>query len=401
MTATNRQDGQVQEEQTFLSHLLELRDRLLRMLVVVLVLFLAMFPFANDLYSILADPLIRHLPEGTGMIATRVIAPFLTPLKLTFVMAIILAVPFLLYQFWAFVAPGLYRHEKRLAGPLVASSVLLFYLGMAFAYFVVFPLLFDILPSMAPDQITVAPDITDYLDFVLTLFFAFGIAFEVPIATILLVWTGMTTPQALREKRPYIVVGAFVVGMLLTPPDVISQTLLALPMCVLFEIGVLCSQAFVRGEERDSDQVDSDGANGADTAASEPSVAKVAETAEDSVPEDESDQPEGRPVRRPHSEFVPLTEAELHAQLDQIEAQEAEDESGTGQALPESGSDESGPVVPESARAAAHAKLEQVGNYRDREDEDNARRLLYEVLAEGDEEQVQVARNILNQLDEQ
>ncbi len=405
MTTTDRQDEQKLEEQTFVSHLLELRDRLLRMMVVVLVLFLAMFPFANDLYSILAGPLIRHLPEGTSMIATRVIAPFLTPLKLTFVMAIILAIPFILYQFWAFVAPGLYRHERRLALPLVSSSVALFYLGMAFAYFVVFPLLFDILPSMAPDQITVSPDITDYLDFVLTLFFAFGIAFEVPIATILLVWMGMTTPQALREKRPYIIVGAFCVGMLLTPPDVISQTLLALPMCILFELGVIFSQAFVRDQGRDQDQdqaaAAASAAEGAGSAAPRPEPAATAAPAGETAVDDESEQMVRAP-RRPNREFVPLTEAELKAQLDRIEVQEAEEGDGQDKlAQTESVIDESDPAAPEARRAAVHAKLEQVGGYREREDEDNARRLLYEVLAEGDEEQVRVARNILNQLDEQ
>ena len=195
------------------------------------------------------------LPEGTSMIATQVASPFLTPFKLSLVAAVFVAMPYLLYQMWGFIAPGLYQHEKRLAMPLLASSVVLFYLGVAFAFYVVFPLVFKFLTSVAPEGVAVMTDISHYLDFVLTLFFAFGFAFEVPIATILLVWMGMTTPQDLAKKRPYIIVGAFVIGMLLTPPDVISQTLLALPMWVLFELGVIFSRFFVRQrEEKEEEQ---------------------------------------------------------------------------------------------------------------------------------------------------
>jgi sec-independent protein translocase protein TatC len=183
-----------------------------------------------------------HLPEGTSMIATEVASPFLTPFKLCLVLAIFVSMPFSLYQLWSFVAPGLYKHEKRMIVPLVVSSTILFYAGMIFAYYVVFPLIFGFLTSAAPEGITVATDIGKYLDFVLTLFFAFGLAFEVPIATIILVSMGITTPDSLVEKRPYIVVGAFVVGMFLTPPDVVSQTLLALPMLILFEMGVFFSR---------------------------------------------------------------------------------------------------------------------------------------------------------------
>lgn len=236
----------VAQEQPFLSHLFELRDRLLRVVIVVMIIFLALFSFANDLYHLLAQPLLAHLPEDSSMIATEVASPFLTPFKLALVTSIFLAVPFILYQAWAFIAPGLYRHEKRLAFPLLLSSVVLFYTGMVFAYYVVFPLVFGFLTSTAPEGVAVMTDISKYLDFVLKLFFAFGIAFEVPIATILLVLAGITTPESLTEKRPYIIVGAFVIGMLLTPPDVISQTLLALPMWLLFEVGVFFSRILVR-----------------------------------------------------------------------------------------------------------------------------------------------------------
>ncbi len=234
------------QEQPFLSHLFELRDRLLRIVLSVIVIFIVLAPFANELYSALAKPMIQNLAEGSTFIATKPTGTFLAPYKLALVLAVYLAIPWVLYQFWAFVAPGLYRHEKRLVYPLLISSTFLFYLGMAFAYFVVFPLVFGFLTSAGPDEVLVTPDISYYLDFVLTLFFAFGVAFEVPIVTILLVWTGMVKPDTLREKRPYVVVGAFIVGMFLTPPDVISQTLLALPMWALYEIGILFSAWFVK-----------------------------------------------------------------------------------------------------------------------------------------------------------
>lgn len=241
-----------EQEQPFLAHLVELRDRLLRAVIVVLVIFLGLFSFANDLYHLLAAPLLAKLPEGQTMIATGVISPFLTPFKLALVASIFLAMPFILYQVWAFIAPGLYRHEKRIAFPLLVSSVFLFYLGMAFAYYVVFPLVFGFMATTTPEGVVQAPDISQYLDFVLKLFFAFGVAFEVPIATILLVLAGVTTPESLTAKRPYIIVAAFVVGMLLTPPDVISQTLLAVPMWLLFEIGVFFSRVLLRRREQDA-----------------------------------------------------------------------------------------------------------------------------------------------------
>ena len=245
-----------QQEQPFLAHLIELRDRLLRVVVVVVVIFLGLFAFANDLYTLLAEPLLRHMPTGASMIATEVASPFLTPFKLTLVLSVFISIPFILYQAWGFIAPALYQNEKKLVYPLLISSTLLFYFGMAFAYFVVFPLVFGFLIGIAPEGVAVMTDITRYLDFVLKMFFAFGIAFEVPIATILLIWTGMTTAEKLAAKRPYIIVGAFVFGMLLTPPDVISQTLLALPMWILFELGLVFSKMYnKKGSEDDEEEL--------------------------------------------------------------------------------------------------------------------------------------------------
>jgi sec-independent protein translocase protein TatC len=221
-----------------IAHLTELRDKLLRALLAVLLIFICLFPFANDIYTFVSEPLRALLPPGASMIATEVASPFFTPFKLTLVASLFLAMPYVLYQAWSFIAPGMYRHEKRLAVPLLASSVLLFYAGAAFAYFVVFPLIFAFFTSVAPKDITIMTDINSYLDFVLKLFFAFGLAFEIPIAAVLLIWAGITTPQALAGKRPYIIVGCFVVGMLLTPPDIFSQSLLAIPMWLLFEVGI-------------------------------------------------------------------------------------------------------------------------------------------------------------------
>ncbi len=244
----------------FLAHLVELRDRLLRIVLAVFIIFLGLFPFANELYLHVAEPLLSHLPEGASMIATEVASPFLTPFKLTLVMAIFLAMPMVLFQGWSFVAPGLYRHERRVVMPLMVVSIVLFYTGMLFAYYVVFPLVFGFFTSVAPEGVAVTTDIARYLDFVLKLFFAFGLAFEVPIVAIVLVWTGVSTPESMAQKRPYIIVGAFVFGMLLTPPDVVSQTLLALPMWILFEIGIFFSRSFVRSDgEADDSGDDEDG----------------------------------------------------------------------------------------------------------------------------------------------
>ena len=242
-------------EQPLLFHLIELRDRLLRMVLVIAVLFVMLIPFSNTLFSMLSGPLLAHMPEGGSMIAIEVASPFLIPFKLTLFLAVFLAIPYLLYQLWSFVAPGLYRHERRLVVPLLVSSTALFYAGAAFAYFVVFPLVFAFFTAAAPEGVSVMTDISRYLAFVLTLFFAFGAAFEVPVVTVLLVMTGMTTQAALREKRPYVIVGAFVLGMLLTPPDVISQTLLAVPVWLLFEVGLYASSWFVRTREDAQDEV--------------------------------------------------------------------------------------------------------------------------------------------------
>jgi sec-independent protein translocase protein TatC len=220
------------------AHLTELRDKLLRSLLAILIIFIGLFSFANEIYAFVSKPLRAILPEGASMIATDVASPFLTPFKLTLVTAVFLAIPYVLYQVWSFIAPGMYKHEKRFAIPLLVSSVLLFYAGAAFAYFVVFPLIFAFFTSVGPTDITIMTDINRYLDFVLKLFFAFGLAFEIPIAAILMIWSGMTTAEDLAKKRPYIIVGCFIFGMLLTPPDIISQSLLAIPMWMLFEVGV-------------------------------------------------------------------------------------------------------------------------------------------------------------------
>lgn len=227
------------KELPLVQHLIELRNRLLRSIIFVLVIFAGLFYFANDIYQFVSEPLQKFLPEGSSMIATEVASPFLTPFKLTLFVAVILAVPYLLYQIWSFIAPGLYRHEKKLAIPLLVSSVLLFYAGMAFAYYVVFPLVFGFFTSVGPANVAIMTDISKYLGFVLKLFFAFGIAFEIPIATVLLTQAGIISPDKLAKKRPYVIVGCFVLGMLLTPPDMISQALLAIPMWLLFELGLI------------------------------------------------------------------------------------------------------------------------------------------------------------------
>jgi len=255
---TDSKQPKSEAEIPFLSHLIELRDRLLRSVLFVLVIFAGLFFFANDIYQFIATPLMASLPEGSSMIATKTAAPFLTPFKLALVTSIFIGMPFLLYQAWGFIAPGLYKHEKRLAFPLLFSSITLFYAGMAFAYFVVFPLIFGFLTAVAPEGVTVMTDISDYLDFVLKLFFAFGIAFEVPIATIIFVVIGWTTPEKLVEKRAYIIVGAFVVGMLLTPPDIVSQVLLAIPMWLLFEAGVLFSRMILKMRKQREEELEAE-----------------------------------------------------------------------------------------------------------------------------------------------
>ena len=236
------------EETTLLSHLVELRSRLLKIAAAVVLVFVVLIPWSRDIFALVSEPLRDVLP-GNTMIATAVASPLLTPFKLTFFVALFIAMPIVLYQVWAFVAPGLYKKEKRFAIPLLASSIALFYLGIAFAYFLVFPLMFTFFTAVAPEGVEVQTDITLFLDFITTIVFAFGLAFEVPIATVLIVWTGLTTPAKLGKARPYVFLGAFIVGMLLTPPDIISQTLLAVPVYLLYELGLLMARIFATKEE--------------------------------------------------------------------------------------------------------------------------------------------------------
>ena len=237
------------KEETLLSHLVELRSRLLKAGASVLVVFLVLVPFSDFIFSSIALPLMEQLPEGSTMIATQVASPFLTPFKTTMFAALFLSMPVVLYQIWGFAAPGLYIKEKRFAVPLLLSSIVLFYCGTAFAYFVVFPLMFAFFTSAAPAGVAVMTDIASYLDFVLVLFFAFGLAFEVPIATVVLVWSGLTTVETLAKNRAYVFLGAFVIGMLITPPDIISQTLLAVPVYLLYECGILLSKILTKKKE--------------------------------------------------------------------------------------------------------------------------------------------------------
>lgn len=400
-------------EQPFLSHLVELRDRLMRMVIAVVVLLLILFPFGNDIFHMLAQPVMNALPEDTSMVATKVLSPFLTPLKLAFVAAVFIAMPYLLYQMWSFIAPGLYQHEKQLAIPLLMSSIVLFYLGAAFAYYVVLPLLFPFLVGVTPEGVKVMPDIADFLDVAIRLFFAFGLAFEVPIATILLVLAGISTPEKLAEKRPYVIVGAFVIGMLLTPPDIISQTLLALPVWILFEVGLLFSRT-LQSRRKARQTADDEGVPLAAAA----TAGGAAEVATDDIAEGEFNPPDGQATEE---EFDRI-EAEFDALEDSV-PQEAEgspqqeqdpsgDQSGVDSDEPEDydesdEDDDSADMLDEeeafpqrtATEALVDAKFEQVTALRATEAYDEARRLLYEILAEGNETQVRVARNILEQLD--
>ncbi|MEO5626130.1 MAG: twin-arginine translocase subunit TatC [Dokdonella sp.] len=234
-------------EQSFISHLVELRERLLKAVAAVVLVLLALLPFANKLYGWLALPLIRHLPQGGTMIATEVASPFLTPLKLAFFVALIIAIPVVLYQLWAFVAPGLYRNEKRLAVPILVSAVILFYIGCTFAYFLVLPAVFTFMTAVAPAGVSVMPDIGRYLDFVLMLFLAFGLCFEVPVVLVILVALGVVSTEQLAQSRRYAIVGSFAIAAVLTPPDVLSQTMLAIPMCLLYEVGIIGARTLTGG----------------------------------------------------------------------------------------------------------------------------------------------------------
>jgi sec-independent protein translocase protein TatC len=301
---------------SFMSHLIELRDRLLRIVLAVLGIFVCLFYWANDIYTYLAEPLTRHMPEGSQMIAIDVASPFLTPFKLVLMLSVFLAMPYILFQIWGFVAPGLYTHEKRLAGPLLASSVILFYCGMAFAYYVVFPLVFGFFSSVGPEIVSISTDIGRYLDFVLSLFFGFGIAFEVPIATIILVAMGMTTPKKLSEKRPFVIVGAFVIGMLLTPPDVISQVLLAFPMWLLFEAGLFASSR-IFAERLKRDELEEE------QRAAEEAVAGAGVGAGFVDGYDVVDDPAETGV---DSDYQPLSDEEMDAELDSMDDDDDEDD---------------------------------------------------------------------------
>ncbi|MHB1215851.1 MAG: twin-arginine translocase subunit TatC [Thiobacillus sp.] len=265
-------------EDTFISHLIEMRDRLLRAVIAVVIIFICLFPWAQDIYALLAKPLLAALPKGGQMIATEVTTPFFVPIKVTMMTAFLLAMPWVFYQAWAFIAPGLYLHEKRLGIPLVIVSIILFLLGMAFAYFLVFPMVFGFIVGVAPEGVAVMTDIGKYLDFVITLFLAFGITFEVPVAVVLLVKMGMVSVAKLREIRPYVIVGAFVVGAIFTPPDVISQFMLAVPMWILYELGIAVSAMITKHK-----------------------------------PETEGD-------------YTPMHESDMDAELDRIETSQAESE---------------------------------------------------------------------------
>jgi len=337
----------------FLSHLIELRDRLLRAVIAIVVVFIPLFPFSSDIYDLLAAPL------GQGMIIIGPVAPFLIPMKLTLMVSFLVVLPYLLYQLWSFVAPGLYKHEKRLVYPLLASSVFLFYLGIVFVYFVLLPMMFQVIPQFVPQTAEFKPDIAQYLDFVVMMFMAFGISFEMPIATILLITTGMTTAEKLRQKRPYVIVGAFVLGMILTPPDVISQIMLAVPMWILFELGIIASKFFkVRVQEASEakdarDKEDSDAHDAKATAATTAAYLPPDELwteddlytyeEDDSTPSEEGEltdeersilnkdplvddnkdnEPEETFFDGGNDEFDELSDEEMDEELDRIEAQE-------------------------------------------------------------------------------
>jgi len=331
----------------FLSHLIEMRDRLVRVVIVVSVAFIALFPFAKDVYNWLAAPLVN---QGQEMLIIGPIAPFLVPMKLTLLVAFLITLPYLFYQLWSFVAPGLYRHEKRLVYPLLASSIFLFYLGIAFVYYVLLPMMFQIIPQFAPDVAKYSPDIAQYLDFVMMMFIAFGFGFEMPIATILVISTGMTTAEKLKHKRPYIIVGAFVVGMLLTPPDVVSQIMLAIPMWLLFELGLIFSRFFnVRVKEASEAKEARDSADFDTTSSSTPTIAAGSMWEDDKYTYEEEDgsdpEVEDRSILDSDSsdsdsmnktiededkffeseDFHEMNDEEMEAELDRIEAQEEAD----------------------------------------------------------------------------
>jgi len=244
-------DQETSAEQGFISHLLELRNRLIRASAAVIVIFLCFMPFAADIFDFLAAPMMNALPAGSKMIATGVVTPFLIPVKITLLLAFVIALPYVLHQAWMFIAPGLYSHEKKLVVPLIVSSSLLFYTGMAFCYFLVFGVVFSFIQQFAPQTVSVAPDIESYFGFVLTMFLAFGVTFEVPVVVVVLVRMRIVTVDKLRQVRPYVIVGAFVIAAIVTPPDVMSQLLLAIPLCLLYEVGLLAAHWFVKSSDQE------------------------------------------------------------------------------------------------------------------------------------------------------
>ncbi len=256
MAEQQTQTEEEQKEQGLMEHLIELRDRLLHIVLAILIVFIALFAFAEDIFTFAAQPLLDLMPEGTTMIAIGVTSPFLVPFKLVMMLSVLLTIPYTLHQIWAFIAPGLYKHEKRMATPILVSSVVLFYCGIAFAYYVIFPILFGFFIGISPEGVAVMTDIGQYLDFIIAIFLAFGIAFEVPVATFILIAAGVTTADNLAKKRPYIIIGAFVIGMFLTPPDIISQSLLAIPIWLLFELGLIASRLFLKNKKESTDNED-------------------------------------------------------------------------------------------------------------------------------------------------
>ncbi len=327
---TQKQDAENSEELGFISHLLELRDRLLRIAMVLGVVFIILFPFAQDLYQWLAAPV---LAQGQGLIAIGPIAPVLIPYKVALLTAFLIALPYVFYQAWSFIAPGLYKHEKRLIIPLLTSSVALFYVGIAFAYYLLLPMIFKIVQVMTPEGVAAIPDVAAYLDFVMMIFIAFGFGFEMPIATILIISTGMTTAEKLGKKRPYIIVGSFILGMLLTPPDVISQLMLAVPMWLLFEIGLFLSRYFVdevkaaaRARERldKKQETENDDKPEPDAYTTHAMAAATSASHGDLWEDDDYTYEEDDDVNL-DDEFVPMTDEEMEAELDRLESEESEE----------------------------------------------------------------------------
>ena len=320
----NETETAMENEQPFMAHLIELRDRILRIVIVVIAFFVVLFFFANDLYHLVSQPLLDQLPDGSTMIATGVAAPFLTPFKLSLVSSIFLAIPYIFYQFWSFVAPGLYQHEKRLALPLIASSVILFYSGIVFSFYIVFPLMFAFFTATTPEGVAMMTDISQYLDFILKMFFAFGLAFEVPVVTIVLTITGVTDADKLAEKRPYVIVGSFILGMLLTPPDIVSQTLLAIPIWLLFELGIVFSRIIGNRKAREQEKENNNEKSAKDN--NDSSVDKQHETTDSTTESHESasDKESSDDIEEPR--YKAMTDEEMEAELDAIEREDDEED---------------------------------------------------------------------------